>query len=79
MVAGYEANQRSAYRSLHDNGFKFAVGARVCVKFVSNLIPNVTGVFFIKGKLFGCEKIEATIEAKGMQRVMTGYFYEMLP
>ena len=65
--------------SLHDNGFKFDVGARVCVKFVSNLIPNVTGVFFIKGKLFGCEKIEATIEAKGMQRVMTGYFYEMLP
>lgn len=63
---------------LHENGFTFNLGAKYCIKFLSDEMPDPTKVFLIRNKCFGCEKIEAHIDSQGMQRLMTGYFYEIL-
>lgn len=62
---------------LHENGFRFNLGAKYCVKFLSNRIPDPTSIFIIRNKRYGCEKIEVHIDSQGMQQLMTGYFYEM--
>ena len=62
---------------LHDNGFSFNIGAKVCVKFLSKSIPDPTKIFIINNKRYGCEKIEAQIDSQGLNGMMTGYFYEM--
>lgn len=63
---------------LHRNSFSFNTRARQAFHFLSDLMPDPSSVFVIRGKMYGCEKIEATITADGMDRYMTGYFYEML-
>ncbi len=62
---------------LHQNTYTFNMKAKYCVKFLADEMPEPTQVFFIRGKRFGCEKIEAQIDDQGLQRLMTGYFYEM--
>lgn len=62
---------------LHDNGFSFNIGAKICVKFLSKSIPDPTKIFIINNKRYGCEKIEAQIDSQGLNGMMTGYFYEM--
>ena len=41
-------------------------------------MPDPTGIFIIRNKRYGCEKIEANITSDGFDKLMTGYFYEML-
>lgn len=62
---------------LHQNGFTFNLKAKQCFKFIARDIPDPTKVFIIRGKCYGCEKIETQIDSQGMQQLMTGYFYEM--
>lgn len=52
--------------------------AKHTIKFVSHTIPDPTATFNIHGKLFACEKIEANVTPEGIDRLMTGYFYELL-
>lgn len=63
---------------LHQNSYTFNMKAKYCVKFLADEMPDPTQVFIIRNKRFACEKIEAQIDDKGLQQLMTGYFYEML-
>lgn len=63
---------------LHQNGFSFNMKARHTFKFLSEQMPDPRDIYIIRGKCFACEKIEATVNADGFDRLMTGYFYEML-
>lgn len=63
---------------LHQNAYSFNMKAKYCVKFLADEMPDPTQVFIIRNKRFACEKIEAQIDDMGLQRLMTGYFYEML-
>lgn len=63
---------------LHQNGFSFNMKAKLTVKFISDTMPDPTRVYIIRNKRYGCEKIEASINEKGFDRLMTGYFYEFL-
>ena len=63
---------------LHQNAYSFNMKAKYCVKFLADEIPAPTHVFIIRNKRFACEKIEAQIDDRGLQPLMTGYFYEML-
>lgn len=63
---------------LHAAGFSFNVKAKHTFKFVADRMPDPAAVFQIRGKLYGCEKIEATVTEEGVDRLMTGYFYELL-
>lgn len=62
---------------LHQNGFSFNMKAKHVFRFVSDRMPDPRDIFIIRGKRFGCEKIEASVNAEGFDRLMTGYFYEM--
>ena len=63
---------------LHRNAYSFDVHSKHTFKFIANEMPNPTHLFIIRGKCYGCEKIEANVKAEGFDRLMTGYFYEML-
>lgn len=63
---------------LHANGFSFNMKARHTFWFVADRMPDPRDIFVIRGKRYGCEKIEANVSDKGFDQLMTGYFYEML-
>lgn len=48
-----------------------------CFRFISETIPAVDSVFIIRNKKYVCQKIEADITNKGVDRLITGYFYEV--
>ena len=63
---------------LHQNNYTFNMKAKYCVKFLADEMPDPTQVFIIRNRRFACEKIETGIDDRGLQKLMTGYFYEML-
>lgn len=63
---------------LHRNEFSFNMKARHVFRFIADRMPDPREVFIIRGKRFACEKIEASVNAEGFDKLMTGYFYEML-
>lgn len=63
---------------LHQNGFSFNMRARHTFRFIADAMPDPRNVFIIRGKHYGCEKIECGVDTEGFSRIMTGYFYEML-
>lgn len=46
--------------------------------FLSPSLPDVRSRFFIKGKMFVCEKITATFTEAGMSRLLKGVFYQII-
>lgn len=50
---------------------------RHCFKFIADAVPDPGAVFNIRNRLFVCEKIEANIKPDGLDRLLTGYFYEL--
>lgn len=62
---------------LHNTAFTFKTKAKHTIKFIADTMPDPTAVFRIRGKLYGCEKIEANVTEEGFDKLMTGYFYEM--
>lgn len=62
---------------LHKLPFRINKKCKYKIKFESDNIPDPKNIFIIRNKMFGCEKIEATIENDVLSRQMTGYFYEL--
>lgn len=50
---------------------------QTCIKFIADDIPNPAAVYLFHNKKFLAEKIELEINDKGIDRVKTGYFYEI--
>lgn len=48
------------------------------IKFVCDEMPDSKSIFIFHNKRFLCEKVEMTIQDDGIDRVKTGYFYEIL-
>ncbi|MBQ7851679.1 MAG: hypothetical protein IJ342_02210 [Muribaculaceae bacterium] len=48
-----------------------------CFKFVADVIPDTSSVFVIRGKKYLCEKLEVSISSRGIDKLMTGYFFEL--
>lgn len=63
---------------LHVNGFSFNMKAKHVFRFVSDGMPDPRDIFIVRGKRYGCVKIEANVDADGFDKLMTGYFHEML-
>lgn len=62
---------------LHKNPIKIKDKVLHKYEFISNSIPDVNKLFLIRNKKFIPKKIEFTMEDKGINEKMTGYFYEM--
>ena len=48
-----------------------------CIKFPTDDIPDPGSIFIFRNKKFICQKIEIEINEYGIERMKTGYFYEM--
>ena len=48
------------------------------MKFIANRIPSVYAVFLIRNKRYACKKLEVQFGAEGMEKVVNGYFEEIL-
>ncbi|MCM1152862.1 MAG: hypothetical protein NC328_04335, partial [Muribaculum sp.] len=44
-------------------------------KFISDTIPDVRAIFYVRGKRYICEKITATFTENGMSQLIKGIFY----
>ncbi len=49
---------------------------RYCIRFLSKKIPEAGHIFIIRNRRFVCERIEVSISQRGIDRLMTGWFYE---
>jgi len=63
---------------LHKLSFRCSHRVKHIFKFLSDSIPDADNVFIVEGKRYACEKIEANIREGNLDKLMTGYFYEML-
>ena len=48
------------------------------VKFTADRIPSVYAIFLIRNKRYACKKLEVQFGAEGMEKVVNGYFEEIL-
>ena len=51
---------------------------QVVIKFFADDVPDPKNIFVFRNKRFLCDKIEMEINDKGFNKLMTGYFYEMV-
>lgn len=50
----------------------------VCIKFITEELPDPSNIFVFRGKRYICQKIEVNVDSKGVNKEKTGYFYELL-
>lgn len=50
----------------------------ICIKFLFDGKPDPCKLYNIRNRKFVCSRIEMNVNDKGIDRVKTGYFYEML-
>ena len=60
---------------LNADGMVIDTKVKVCVKFHAADVPDTTRLFNIRNRLYACERIEVTVDSKGKQPMMTGYFF----
>ncbi len=63
---------------LHKINFRCSHNVKHIFKFLSDNIPDADNIFIIGGKRYACEKIEASIKQGNLDKLMTGYFYEIV-
>ena len=51
---------------------------QVVIKFLADDLPDPKKIFVFRNKRFLCDKIEFEINDNGIDRLMTGYFYELV-
>ena len=51
---------------------------QVKIPFICNGKPDVTKKFLFRNKLYICAKVEMNVTGEGIDRLKTGYFYELL-
>lgn len=50
---------------------------QIVIKFLADTLPDPKRIFLFRNKRFLCDKIEMQITDTGIDRLMTGYFYEI--
>lgn len=74
------ANDDSAYYigKYHESARRQNRNAEHRVKFTADRIPSVYAIFLIRNKRYACKKLEVQFGAEGMEKVINGYFEEIL-
>lgn len=66
-----------ASESINSTSIQIGATVKHCFKFIVDKIPNTSSVFVINGKKYLCEKLEVSINNKGIDKLITGYFFEL--
>ena len=74
------ANDNSTYYigKFHELARRQNRNAEHRVKFTADRIPSVYAIFLIRNKRYACKKLEVQFGAEGMEKVVNGYFEEIL-
>lgn len=59
------------------NGVVIDSKTRYCIKFIYDSMPDPGAIFMIRNRRFVCEKIEADISSNSLNKLITGYFFEL--
>ena len=51
---------------------------KYCIKFIAADILPLNRIFIIRNKKYVCERLEYNIKSNGIEKVITGYFYEFI-
>lgn len=70
-----EGQKSLANKTLTDS-IRVEATVRNCMKFLYRGIPETNSIFLIRNKKYLCEKIELDIRPHGLEKLLTGYFYE---
>jgi hypothetical protein len=62
---------------LHEKCRTMESKVQVVIKFPTDDMPQPTKIHVFRNKLYLCDKIEAAMGPTGVDKVKTGYFYEM--
>lgn len=63
---------------LHMNNYVINTQTEIQIQFESSFIPDIRKVFMFKNRRFVCEKLEISVGEKGLDKLIKGYFFEML-
>lgn len=74
------ANDNSTYNigKLHLSARNQNRNAEHRIRFTADRIPSVYAVFLLRNKRYACKKLEVQFGADGMEKVVSGYFEELL-
>ena len=74
------ANDNSTYNigKLHQSARSQNRNAEHRILFTADRIPSVYAVFLLRNKRYACKKLEVQFGAEGMEKVVSGYFEELL-
>ncbi len=68
---------KTLYSEVIDKEPKIIRNKKYCIRFISNKKITPDGVYIIRNRKFVCEKLEYSINTRGMEKLVTGYFYEI--
>lgn len=63
---------------LHNNSYTINTKTEIQIEFESSSIPDIRKVFIFKNRRYVCEKMEISIADTGIDKLIKGYFFEML-
>ncbi len=63
---------------LHQNNYLVNTQTEIQIQFETDSIPDVRKIFIFKNRRYVCEKLELTVGEKGLDKLVKGYFFEML-
>lgn len=63
---------------LHANRYTVNTQTEIQIEFETPSIPDISRVFIFKNKRYVCKKMELNVGEKGLDRLVKGYFFEML-
>ena len=72
-----EWTDKSLFTEALDAATTIDTTVKHCIKFVSEKVIQPSGTFLIHGQRFACEKLEYSINSKGVAPLVTGYFYRL--
>lgn len=68
--------------AFHNKGIKIRQNVNgnneICVKFLFNGKPDPRKIYIIRNRKFLCSHIDMSVNENGIERVKTGYFYEII-
>ena len=77
-VIGHKYTFRTFYSEVFKKLKKIDTQVKYCFKFITDKIDlPVNSTFIIRNRKFVCEKLEYSIGAKSVDKLVTGYFYEL--
>ena len=77
-IGGKMYTYRTFYSEVFKNLNRIDTQVKYCFKFITDKIDlPVNSTFIIRNRKFVCEKLEYSIGAKSVDKLVTGYFYEL--